>query len=82
MSSGPFTYALNAAAAFVLRSLMERPDLQTAEEIAGAEHAHGEIDSPTASAGLRELGQRGLATADAGGRWSLTDAGRRAPRSA
>jgi hypothetical protein len=82
MSSGPFTYALSAAAAFVLRSLMERPDLHTAEEIAGAEHAHGEIDPAAASDGLRELRQRGFATEDAGGRWSITDPGREAQGSA
>jgi DNA-binding IclR family transcriptional regulator len=83
MSSGPFTYALSAAAAFIIRSLQERPELQTADEIAGAQHARGDIDASDARDGLDELGRRGLAEQDADGRWSLTDAGRKAvPRSA
>jgi hypothetical protein len=38
MSSGPFMYTLTAAAACVLRSFMEKPDLQTREEIANKPH--------------------------------------------
>ena len=78
MSSGPFTYALSAAAAFIIRSLLERPDLQKAEEIAGERYPHGEIDASDARDGLQELGRHGLAEQDADGRWSLTAAGREA----
>jgi hypothetical protein len=76
MSSGPFTYALSAAAAFVLRSLTEHPELRTADEIAAAPQARGEIDAAGARDGLRELGDHGLATEDADGRWQLTESGR------
>jgi hypothetical protein len=79
MSSGPFTYALSAAAAFVIRSLSEHPDRGTADEIAGA---RDELDATGAQAGLDELRQRGLAEPDADGRWSLTDQGREATRQA
>jgi hypothetical protein len=78
MSSGPFTYSLGAAAAFVVRSLMERPDLQTPEEVAGAPHEGDEIDAQAARKGLAELASRGIATEGADGRWRLTDAGREA----
>jgi hypothetical protein len=78
MSSGPFTYALSAAAAFVIRSLTDHPELQTAGEIAGAPHADGQIDAGGARDGLRELGDRGLASEDADGRWTLTESGRQA----
>jgi hypothetical protein len=78
MSSGPFTYSLGAGAAFVIRSLMEHPELQTAEEIADAPHARDEIDAEGARAGLGELGSHGLAAEDADGRWHLTDSGREA----
>jgi DNA-binding IclR family transcriptional regulator len=76
MSSGPFTYALSAAAAFIIRSLHERPDLQKAEEIAGEHYSHGEIGASDTRDGLEELGRHGLAEQDADGRWSLTGAGR------
>jgi hypothetical protein len=78
MSSGPFTYALSAAAAFVLRSLTEHPDLQTADEIADAPHAQGEIDAGAARDGLRELGDHGLAAENSDGRWGVTESGRQA----
>ena len=78
MSSGPFTYTLSGAAAFVLRSLMERPQLQTPEEIAEAPHAGDQVDSQAARGGLDELATVGLAARDADGRWRLTDAGREA----
>lgn len=74
MSSGPFTDTLSAAAAFVIRSLLEHPNRQTPEEIA-APHA-GEIDAEGAGGGLAELEARGLAAQDPDGRWQLTDAGR------
>jgi hypothetical protein len=76
MSSGPFTYSLSAAAAFVMRSLMEHPQAQTAEAIAAAPHAQGEIDADGARAALQELRQRGLASEDANRRWHLTESGR------
>jgi hypothetical protein len=79
MSSGPFTYALGAAAAFVIRSLYERPDRQTAQEIAAADD---DVEAADAEAGLSELEQRGLASQDADGRWSLTERGRQASRGA
>ena len=76
MSSGPFTYSLSAAAAFVMRSLMEHPQARTAEAIAAAPHTQGEIDADGARAALHELQQRGLASEDADRRWSLTESGR------
>jgi hypothetical protein len=82
MSSGPFTYSLSAAAAYVMRSLMEHPGLQTAEEIAGAPHTGDEIDAEAARGGLGELGTHGLAAEDSEGRWGLTDAGRAAQQQA
>jgi hypothetical protein len=82
MSSGPFTYSLGAAAAYVMRSLMEHPDLQTPEEIADAPHASDEIDADAARGGLGELGRHGLAAGDADDRWQLTDAGRAAQQQA
>jgi hypothetical protein len=69
---------LSAAAAFVIRSLMERPELQTADEIAGAPQAQGETDGDGVRAGLHELQRRGLAAEDAEHRWHLTDSGRAA----
>jgi predicted ABC-type transport system involved in lysophospholipase L1 biosynthesis ATPase subunit len=78
MSSGPFTYSLSAAAAFVMRSLMEHPQLRTAEAIATAPHTQGEIDADGARAALQELQQHGLADEDADHRWHLTEAGRAA----
>jgi|tagenome__1003787_1003787.scaffolds.fasta_scaffold12603157_1 hypothetical protein len=78
MSSGPFTYSLGAAAAFVMRSLMEHPHVQTADEIAAAPHTPGEIDADGARAALHELQRHGLAAEDAGHRWHLTDSGRAA----
>ena len=71
--SSPFTYSLNAAAAYVLRSLIEHPDWDTAEAIAGRE-----LDGDAAQAGLDELKGHGLAERDADGRWRATDAGRAA----
>src|SRR4051812_33057991 len=62
MSSGPFTQALSTAAGFVLRSLMERPDLDRPEVIADAPAAGDEIDADAAREGLRELASRDLAT--------------------
>ena len=82
MSSGPFTYALSGAAAFVLRSLMERPHLQTAEEIADSRHAGEEIDAEAAGGALNELEGHGLAAESSGGRWRVTDAGREATQQA
>ena len=73
MSSGPFTYSLSAAAAYVLRSLMEHPERGTPEEIADES-----IDVGAAGDGLRELARRGLAEEAAGGRWHVTDSGRAA----
>ena len=68
MSVGGFSGALSAAAAFVLRSLMEHPDFQTPEEIADAPHAPDDIDDETAGAALRELEQHGLTAEAADGR--------------
>jgi hypothetical protein len=78
MSSGPFTASLSAAAAYVIRCLMERPQRQTAEQIAAAPHAQGEIDADGARAALHELRQCGLAAEDADHRWHLTESGRAA----
>jgi hypothetical protein len=82
MSSGPFTYTLGAAAAFVLRSLMDHPDRQTPQEIADGAQARDELDAEAARGGLGELAARGLAAEGSDGRWHLTDAGREARTSA
>jgi len=73
MSSGPFTYSLSAAAASVLRSLMEHPERGTPEEIADES-----VDTGAARDGLRELAGRGLAEQAVDGRWHVTDSGRAA----
>ena len=82
MSSGPSTHTLSAAAAYVLRSLMEHPERRTAERIACAPHAAPEIDARAARDGLSELGRHGLAAQDAAGWWRLTDTGREAQQRA
>jgi hypothetical protein len=82
MSSGPFTYTLSAAAAYVIRSLMERPELQTPEDIAGGARADDAIDADGARGGLRELADHGLAEEQSPGRWHLTGAGREAQQRA
>jgi hypothetical protein len=76
MSSGPFSYALGAAAAFVIRRLLEDPDRDTAEQIAVGPNAEAGMDADAVRDGLDELRERGLAVEGPGGRWSLTDAGR------
>jgi hypothetical protein len=73
MSSGPFTYSLSAAAAYVLRSLMEHPGRDTPDEI-----ANESIEAGTARDGLRELAGRGLAEQGVDGRWRVTASGRAA----
>jgi hypothetical protein len=82
VSSGPFTYSLSAAAAYAIRSLMERPDLRTPEEIADAPLSGETIDAETARGGLGELADHDLAVEGSDGRWELTDAGRRAQQPA
>ena len=76
MSSGPFTHSLSAAAAYVLRSLMEHPERGTPEEI-----ALESIDAGAARDGLRELSGHGLAEQNVDGRWRVTDSGRAASSS-
>jgi hypothetical protein len=61
---------------------MERPHLQTEEEIGGAPHAGDEIDAEGARRGLGELADQGLAAEGSDGRWQLTDAGRAAQQQA
>jgi hypothetical protein len=73
MSSGPFTYPLSAAAGYVLRSLMERPERDTPEEIADES-----VDAGATRAGLRELAGHGLAEQAPDGRWHVTAVGRAA----
>jgi hypothetical protein len=82
MSSGLSMSSLNAAAAFLLRSLLDHPDRQTPHEIADAPHASGTVDAEAARTGLGELAVRGLAAEDSGGRWHLTDVGREAQQRA
>lgn len=72
------TIGLSAPARYVLRSLMEQPHLQTADEIAEGPLAPQGIDTATLRGGLAQLADRGLAVEGADGRWSLTDAGHRA----
>jgi hypothetical protein len=70
------TIGLSAPAAYVLRSLMEHPQRDTAQAIAdGAAAAEG-LDTATAHHGLGELAARGLAVEGEDGRWRLTDRGR------
>ena len=73
MSSGPFTYSLSAAAAYVLRSLIEHPERGAPGEIADDTIAIG-----AARDGLRELADRGFAEQAVDGRWHVTDSGRAA----
>jgi hypothetical protein len=73
MSSGPFTYSLSAAAAYVLRSLMEHPERGTPEEIADES-----IDAGAARDALRELAGHCLAEQAVDRRWQVTDSGRAA----
>lgn len=82
MSSGLPSYSLGVASAFVLRSLMEHPNRQTAQEIADAPHAEGKIDTEGAHGALDELAAHGLAAKDSDGRWHLTDVGREAQQRA
>jgi hypothetical protein len=76
MSAGPFSASLNAAAAYVLRSLMERPDRGTPDEIADASKDGDTITSGAAREGLDELRSRGLAEEASNGRWRLTERAR------
>jgi predicted transcriptional regulator len=69
--SGPFTYSLNAAAAYVLRSLMEHPGRGTPNEIADES-----IDAGGVRDALGDLARHGLAEQAADGRWHVTDSGR------
>jgi DNA-binding IclR family transcriptional regulator len=72
------TIGLSAPAAYVLRSLMEHPQRDTAQAIAdGAPDAEG-LDTATTHDGLDELAARGLAVEGEDGRWRLTDRGRAA----
>jgi hypothetical protein len=72
------TIGLSAPAAYVLRSLLEHPQRQTAEAIADAASAADHIDATAAHDGLSQLAARGLAAEGDGGRWQLTDGGRAA----
>jgi hypothetical protein len=81
LSSGGFSYSLSAAAAYVMRRLMEQ-HLQTGDEIADASHGSDQIDAETARGGLEELRSQGLAAEGSDGRWSLTEAGRAAQQQA
>ena len=77
-AGGMSTIGLSAPAAYVLRSLMEHPQRDTAQAIAdGAPAAEG-LDTATTHDGLGELAARDLATEGEGGRWRLTDHGRAA----
>jgi hypothetical protein len=78
MSAGAFSGSLNAAAAYVLRSLTERPDRQTPDEIADASKGSDAISSGAARDGLDELRSQALAEQGPGGGWRLTEEGRRA----
>jgi hypothetical protein len=72
------TIGLTAPAAYVLRSLMEHPQRDTAQAIAdGAPAAEG-LDAAAARDGLGELAARDLAVEGEDGRWRLTDRGRAA----
>jgi DNA-binding IclR family transcriptional regulator len=72
------TIGLSAPAAYVLRSLMEHPQHDTARAIAAAAPDGVGIDESTARDALGELSERGLAAEGAGDTWQITDGGRAA----
>jgi hypothetical protein len=74
--------SLSPPAAYVLRSLMEHPQRDTAQAMADGAPAEDGIDVTQANDGLAELASRGLAIEGDGGRWELTDRGRAAQQHA
>jgi DNA-binding IclR family transcriptional regulator len=78
MSSGLPSHALGVAAATVLRSLIDHPDRDTAEDIA----RESDSDPQDVFQILRDLAGRGFASQGPTGRWSATDAGREAHQNA
>jgi hypothetical protein len=72
------TIGLSAPAAYVLRSLVEHPEHDTAQAIAAAAPGSAGVDEPAARDALGELSERGLAAQGDGGTWQITDPGRAA----
>ena len=68
------TLGLSPAAAFVLRSLHDHPELRLPEAIAAGPAAGGSIDVQAVCEALAELKRRGLVEEEDGHGWRLTAA--------
>jgi hypothetical protein len=77
-AGGMSTIGLSAPAAYVLRSLLDHPQRDTAQAIADGAPAADGLDAAAARDALGELAGRGLAIEGDDGRWRLTDRGRAA----
>ena len=68
------TVALTPPAAWVLRSLLEHPELRTVDAIVSGPAAPEGADAQQVTDGLAELEQRGLAVEESGRGWRATEA--------
>jgi hypothetical protein len=68
------TVGLSSPAAWVLRSLLEHPDLRTIDAIVAGPAAPERAERQQAVDGLAELRDRGLAVEEPGVGWRVTDA--------
>jgi hypothetical protein len=68
------TVGLSPPAAWVLRSLLEHPDLRTIDAITAGPAAPRRADAQQAADGLAELRERGLAVEEPGSGWRVTEA--------
>jgi len=68
------TLGLSPAAAYVLRSLRDHPDLRLPEAIAAGPGTEGSFGVQDVRDALAELEARGLAEEEPGRGWRLTDA--------
>jgi hypothetical protein len=67
------TVGLSSPAAWVLRSLLEHPDLRTIDAIVAGPAAPEQAERQQAVDGLAELRDRGLAVEEPGVGWRVTD---------
>ena len=70
------TMGLSAIAAWVLRSLLDHPELRTIDAIANGPGAPRATDAQQVADALAELQERGLAVEEPGVGWRVTDAAR------
>jgi hypothetical protein len=68
------TVGMSAPAAWVLRSLLEHPELRTIDAIAAGPVAPRGADAQQVADGLAELRRRGLVVEEPGIGWRVTDA--------